>query len=419
MLSVPLRDWLGNSALASSNQGILESVYAVSVAVLMFWSFGIVARWLEVAKSIFGSSQIPMVRHGQMLLVWFWCAIQPVFIIASGWLGVIETFSGASTWRCLQLIFLLLPSWLVLLSIGLGCFIGRSCQPQAKLDGRPAIQFWRWYWVHSAHTWLLPFATAVMVACITDFTGVLAYSLPGIGLQGSIAATLLLSIGVTVLSPHLFAILIRASAMDAGIEQRVKCVWEFENHRAPRILFWPTGCRVANAAVVGMVGFGRKLLLTDALLQRLSERELDMVVLHELAHCIRYHAWIRLLPTLGTIGLLFLAMQQFSGILLGLICGVLFGSFLLSLIFVCWWTEFDADRVAIRIGAKRDHLFAGTSAGHSSQDDLMNALRKIYGAGNWNRSSWMHPSCERRIASILREADQSLGYPVEIASGDA
>jgi len=214
--------------------------------------------------------------------------------------------------------------------------------------------------------------------------------------------------------------LLRVSPVDLAIESRVIQVWRLGSNRLPKILHWPTGCRVANAAVVGMIGYGRKLLLTDALLQLLTDRELEMVVLHELAHCVRYHAWIRMLPTLGTVGFLLIAMQFASGALLSLICVVLFGVFLLGLIGVCWWTEFDADRIAIKLGARRDSAFQDQNVplnfeGHGrSADELMLALRKIYGEGNLRRSSWMHPSCERRMAAIQLRAARSPVSVVEI-----
>jgi Zn-dependent protease with chaperone function len=174
-----------------------------------------------------------------------------------------------------------------------------------------------------------------------------------------------------------------------------------------------------------MIGYGRKLLLTDALLQILTDRELEMVVLHELAHCIRHHAWIRLLPTLGTIGLLLIAMQFASGALLSLICVVLFGVFLVGLVGVCWWTEFDADRIAVKLGNTRDKAIYGQNTILNSEgigrsaDDLILALRKIYGERNLRRSSWMHPSCERRMTAIRLRAGRSTVSVVEIAPAEA
>ena len=157
---------------------------------------------------------------------------------------------------------------------------------------------------------------------------------------------------------------------------------------------------MSNAAIVGMFGIGRKLLLTDALLQRLNERELSMVILHELAHCIRYHSWIRMIPSLVVIVLFFASMTFLSGIVLSMICTVLFVIFAVSLIGVCWWTEFDADRVAIEMAAKWSERFHHESQVFGQASDLCEALRKIHGERNMHRNSWMHPSCDRRLVAI-------------------
>lgn len=427
LLSAPLRDWIALTPHTNANVTVWEAVYALFAASVLFWSFAIVARWLVVANKMFGRSnhhsatnRYDLLRNGPALLVWFWCVIQPVFIVSSGWLECIETLSDAQAMRSLHLILMLLPSLVVLFCIELGRFVGSSQSSHACFGLGWVNLLLKHYWLHSIHTWLLPFATGVLVAGVADGSMLVSHCFPSLGLKGSVAAALVFSIVATILSPQLFVMLLRVSPIDPSIESRVIQVWRLGSNRLPKILHWPTGCRVANAAVVGMIGYGRKLLLTDALLQLLTDRELEMVVLHELAHCVRYHAWIRMLPTLGTIGFLLIAMQIASGALLSLICVVLFGVFLVGLIGVCWWTEFDADRIAIKLGARRDSAFQDKNAplnfeGHGrSADELMLALRKIYGEGNLRRSSWMHPSCERRMAAIQLRAARSPVSVVEI-----
>ena len=407
-------------------------VYALFAAIVLFWSFAIVTRWLVVANKLFGctapspsAKYFALLKNGHILLVWFWCLIQPVFIVSSGWLMCVETLVDAQAMRSMHLILMLLPSLVVLFCIELGRFVGISQSSHACFGLSRLNLLMKHYWVHSIHTWLLPFATGVLVAGVADGSMFVSHCFPSLGLEGSVAAAILFSIVATILSPHLFVVLLRVSTIDPTIESRVQQVWRLGSNRLPKILHWPTGCRVANAAVVGMIGIGRKLLLTDALLQLLTDRELEMVVLHELAHCVRYHAWIRILPTLGTIGLLLIAMQFASGVLLSLICVVLFGVFLVGLIGVCWWTEFDADQIAVKLGSKRDRAFQGQNAIQNSEgsgrsaDELILALRKIYGEGNLRRSSWMHPSCERRMAAIRLRADGSTVSVVEIVRTEA
>jgi Zn-dependent protease with chaperone function len=432
LLSAPLRDWLAVTPRSNTNMIAWEAVYALVAALVLFWSFAIFARWLVVANRLFGRSNqhgsgksLDLLGNGPVLLVWFWCVIQPVFIVSSGWLECVETFVDGQAMRSMSLILMLLPSLVVLFCIELGRLVGNSQSSHTNTDLSRLNLLMKHFWVHSIYTWLLPFTTGVLVAGVVDGSMLVSNCFLSLGLKGSVIVALVFSIMATVLSPQLFVMLLRVSPIDSSIETRVQQVWRLGSNRLPRILHWPTGCRVANAAVVGMIGCGRKLLLTDALLQLLTDRELEMVVLHELAHCVRFHAWIRILPTLGTIGLLLIAMQLASGVLLSMIGVVLFGAFLAGLIGVCWWTEFDADRIAIKLGAMRDmarqdqNALLNCEAHRRSADELILALRKVYGEGNLRRSSWMHPSCERRMAAIQLRVATSPASVVEIVRADA
>ena len=251
-----------------------------------------------------------------------------------------------------------------------------------------------------ANTWLLPLSLPILIAGLVDvgtFSNILG---AGRGVWGAIVFTLATSVIVTLLLPHLFTAIIGAGTVDPTIASVVDRTWRIGSNRVPSVLHWPTGCRMANAAVVGLFGFGRKLLLTDALLQRLSDRELSMVVLHELAHCVRFHAWIRMLPTLAATAFLLIAMTFLSGIWLTVSCVLILALFVASLVSVCWWTEFDADRIAIEMAIRSEHgqLVGGDRSVFAKE--LSDALIKIYGLRNLGRSSWMHPSCSKRLAAI-------------------
>jgi len=67
---------------------------------------------------------------------------------------------------------------------------------------------------------------------------------------------------------------------------------------------------------------------------------------------------------------------------------------------------------------KRDFLIEAEVPARTSEDEMIGALRILYGEGNLKRSSWMHPSCEQQITAIRRRAGGSLLSPVEIAGAD-
>ena len=107
-----------------------------------------------------------------------------------------------------------------------------------------------------------------------------------------------------------------------------------------------------------------------------------------------------MLPTLAAVALLLGAMTFFSGIWLSMICVAILGFFIASLISTCWWTEFDADRVAIELAIRSENGLRRDNRVSVYAQELCDALSKIYGSKNMQQSTWMHPSCSRRIAAI-------------------
>ena len=352
--------------------------------------------WLVVA--CFG-----LLRNRESLLLWLWCLLQPICLVASGWTQWTLSFTTVSHSEAYGIAIFLAPSVALLLLIEI---IRCSRMSRTWRIGSSWIQnlaYWRKEMITTiANTWLFPLLLPLGIAGLADLGTLTNIAGPSQGLFGAIVWTIITSAVVTILIPHLFTRLIGAGPIDESIAVAVERTWRIGSARVPRILQWPTGCRMANAAVIGLFCYGRKLLLTDALLQRLSDRELSMVVLHELAHCIRFHAWIRMLPTFVAVAMLLGAMTFLSGAWLTLSCVAILGLFVASLIAICWWSEFDADRVAVDLAVR-----SGNGAGREMQLsvhvwELCEALRKIYGSKNRERSSWMHPSCVQRIAAIRR-----------------
>ena len=73
--------------------------------------------------------------------------------------------------------------------------------------------------------------------------------------------------------------------------------WMRRGGDARSIRLWKTDLSIAGAMVIGWCRPFRFLLLSDLLIEKLDRDELRMVILHEAAHCKRWHAWLRLLPS--------------------------------------------------------------------------------------------------------------------------
>ena len=375
--------------------------------------FGLAARWLEkaqlqclqasVARADLASPATIcwMLRNRGSLLLWLWCVLQPVCLVSSGWTQWTTSITGISNFQTFSIAMFIAPSAILLMLIE-GIRVSHSSRNRkidASISQKLAL-FGDEIGTTIAATWFIPVSLPLMIAAITDLVALAIGFLPYQELLGVVVSAIAPAAIGTFLIPHLFTRVIRASPVDESIAVLVERTWRIGSNRVPCILHWPTGCLMANAAVVGIFTFGRKLLLTDALLQRLNDKELAMVVLHELSHCIRYHSLIRVFPTLLTVVMLFGAMTHLTGAWLSASCFSLLIFFIASLITVCWWTEFDADRMAIELAVGSNDDESQTRLKGASE--LIQALRKIYGTRNFRRSSWMHPSCEIRIGAIER-----------------
>ena len=409
-------DW---KLTAHSNLGLAAQ------AMLSIWfiigCFALASRWLERAQrhisfapadfeDLSWLSPLRWLRNRESLLLWFWCVLQPICLVCAGWAQWTESLSEVSNSQAFHLVLMLTPSVLLMFLVeAIRCSVHyrkRLCTSSIWLK---AGIYKREMTRSIVNTWLFPMCLPIAVAGLVDIGGLTNLVGPGQGLIGAVVCTLVTSSIVTLLIPHGFTWLVGAGSVDPEVEKIVAQTWRLGCKSIPKILHWPTGCRMANAAVVGLLSYGRKLLLTDALLQRLSDRELSMVVLHEVAHCARWHAWIRMVPTLIAVALLLVAMTFLSGIWLSITCVLLFGLFVASLVSVCWWTEFDADRTAVKLSVQSHEMMDRDDILREHGQCLCDALSKIYGSRNHKRASWMHPSCEQRITAIRSLLSDSVG----------
>lgn len=96
------------------------------------------------------------------------------------------------------------------------------------------------------------------------------------------------------------------------------------------LLLWRTYGVLINAAVMGMVGQLRFILLSDALLDQLSRDEVEAVMAHEIAHVRKHHMFWMLLVLIASLGLgeqavqwgIAAAHEAASGSATGLVAGI-------------------------------------------------------------------------------------------------
>lgn len=154
-----------------------------------------------------------------------------------------------------------------------------------------------------------------------------------------------------------------------------------------------------GAALVGWTRLGRQMWLGDSAVELLSSPQLDMVLLHELAHLQRGHCWWRLFPLLGC-GLLGCGLwgcglsEPWPWLLLGSL------SMLYWLGCISRFCELDADRVACRT-AQSICQWAEKGDPKIAAQMLVSALVRLHGQNvNPKRRYWLHPSLATRATSL-------------------
>lgn len=80
---------------------------------------------------------------------------------------------------------------------------------------------------------------------------------------------------------------------DGELRERLLSVCRRHGVRVSDVLLWRTGSGIANAAVIGFMPRVRFVLLSDGLLERLSDKEVEAVMAHEIGHIRRRHVlWL-------------------------------------------------------------------------------------------------------------------------------
>ena len=175
------------------------------------------------------------------------------------------------------------------------------------------------------------------------------------------------------------------------------------------ILVWHTDGMICNAAVAGLLPRLRYVFLTDGLLQRLDEREVEAVFAHETAHVRQHHLLLRLLAMAAPVSL-WLAAQQVFPDLVGWTLGSLrtglpaaafaaVGGVAFYLFWVFGYYSRMLEHQADLLGCR---LLSGAAS--DRRPIFQAALEKLAAANGTRRTarSWQHASLARRVAFLDR-----------------
>jgi len=167
-----------------------------------------------------------------------------------------------------------------------------------------------------------------------------------------------------------------------------------------------------GAALVGWVRGARELWIGQVVAEELSAAEIDMVILHELAHLKRGHCWWRAVPLVVAGVLLavlvtilrepFESLELSPGLrscLAGLGLVAIVGSICAAMGWISRCCELDADRQACTLANSvcdwaQDHPLLAA-------EKLAQALAKLHGPdARSDRQYWLHPSLAERYRAL-------------------
>jgi Zn-dependent protease with chaperone function len=225
-------------------------------------------------------------------------------------------------------------------------------------------------------------------------------------------------IGAIVLYPRLMlAVWATRKVDDPLLAARCEALFERAGLRPRSVRVWQTNETIINAAAIGIVPGTEVIVVSDLLLKKFDDQEVDAILLHEMGHVRHRHCIKRLAMVI--VPLFFLAMDQAMG--LGLHSWIaksdslanVFGSmtqFLPAIAFLVYlWLviktvfrnmEYEADTFAT------ETLFQ-MGASHAVHLAL-EKMAVIYPRMSKHRSG-LHPSIRQRLAHILNVESRLVG----------
>jgi Zn-dependent protease with chaperone function len=318
-----------------------------------------------------------------------------VSLLGLGWLDSIERWTGERPslldWPSFALLLALAP----FAAFGLACVDARARLVEAPAERARSRRFHARLFLSS----LVPVCLYIGIAGAVGLAPRVRVLIDEVRLLGAAFGAALVLLFVAVL-PAVLASTWSTTPLPGGLLRELfAAVARRARFTCRRILVWHTGRQMANAAIVGFLPHTRLVLLSDALLERLSERELAAVFAHEIGHARRGHV-----PYFAAWALaLFLGGDLVAGWLAPgseLVAAGILAAFLAAWALLFGWMsrrcELDAD------------LFSLETLGDA--DALASALERVGGLHARRRGSWRHFSTERRIAFLRAvERDPALG----------
>jgi STE24 endopeptidase len=181
----------------------------------------------------------------------------------------------------------------------------------------PMPSRWRYVWEQARTGLLLLLVPLLLILGLAETIRTLA---PESAAHLIDFATLIAALSVFLIAPLLARLLLSVESLPQGeLRETLLDICRQHNVRVRDILLWRTSGSMINAAVMGLTGRLRYVLITDALLESMSLVQIRAVMAHEVGHVRKHHMpWMVisliavLVATLAVIDLPLIAAEQFD-----------------------------------------------------------------------------------------------------------
>ncbi len=205
-------------------------------------------------------------------------------VFALGWPSLVEGLLGDHVWAVLVYdLVLLLPAVAMILTV-------MACQHRFESRrARVSLPLARYLWLRFRVEIAIILVPWLALVLITGVVAILFRQSASARLADSVASGAVLLL-IVAFSPLLLRIMWATSPMPAGaLRERLEAFCRSHRFRCDDILIWHTHNHLANAGVVGPTPFLRYVMLTDVLLERCTDEEIEAIFAHEVGHVRHRH----------------------------------------------------------------------------------------------------------------------------------
>ncbi len=280
---------------------------------------------------------------------WLALALHAFNILVLGWLDAVRAFAGDVV--ALDELVVIVPPLLVIVAgwwayYPIDCAIRNATMYRLLETGRPLyppISRGQYVLLNIRHQILLSLVPILMISAMSEAidraVAMVVHRAGEAGLVGEVGGWLaseqnigptklclqiVALVGIFAVSPVILRRVWDTVELGLGpINDRLMNLCRMSNVRVRRLLVWRTQGTMINGAVIGLIGPLRYVLLTDALLDQLPERQVEAVMAHEVGHARHAHMpWLAATMIAGVSGsALMLGLVSWGGLSLITIAG--------------------------------------------------------------------------------------------------